>query len=60
MTLTRGSTVFKIWSGSVTPGAAKSVSATVPKSFPKGKATMLVQPPKAAGKASVQVTVWGN
>ena len=60
VTLTHGSTVFKIWSGSVTPGAAKSVSATVPKSFPKGKATMLVQPPKAAGKASVQVTVWGN
>jgi len=59
ITLTHGSTVSKIWSGSVAPGTVKSVSATVPKSFPKGKATMLVQPPKAAGKASVQVTVRG-
>lgn len=57
ITISRKGTTVQLWKGNVRPGTTRTVSGTVPKSFPKGTATVALVTPKSAGKASTTVTV---
>ena len=57
ITISRRGTTVQLWKGNVRPGTTRTVSGTVPRSFPKGTATVALVTPKSAGKASTTVTV---
>ena len=57
VTITHRGTTVVLWKGNVRPGTTRTISGTVPKSFPKGTATVALVTPKSAGKASTTVTV---
>jgi len=57
VTLTHRGTTVQLWKGNVRPGTTRTISGTVPKSFPKGTATVALATPKAAGRASTTVSV---
>lgn len=57
VTISRKGTVVQLWKGNVRPGTTRTISGMVPKSFPKGLATVSLVTPKAAGKANNTVSV---
>lgn len=57
VTISRRGVTVQLWRGNVRPGTTRTISGTVPKSFPKGTATVALVTPKSAGRASTTVSV---
>lgn len=57
VTISRGGRTVTLWRGNVRPGSTRTVSGTVPSSFPKGAAVVTLRTPKQAGRAVNTVAV---